>query len=493
MLRRSRGRAREPSRRSLPAALMVAGAAAKMVAAMVAAAALAAAASAAAASAVAAPDAGALMMALPGDAQPKVVVRAGEALPELAPGDRVELAPGRHAGPWHVAVADVTLTAAPGALLDGGGDGSALTLRAPRIRVDGLEIVGVGRGADLYEPDAAVHLLACDDCELEGVRAAGVTAALRIEDSADVRIVDLIAEGTGQGPGVTAYASPGLQLDGVRLAGFLDGLYLERCDEVRVTGATILDSGRYGVHLMFNRGALVERAHAAGGGVGSAVMYGRDTLLRDVRFDGHRGPMAFGLLIQEEHGARVERAELRGNTVGLLIVASPGLAVIGSDFDANGFGAVLRRLPAAFDTGDPDADTTLVIEASYFRRNAFDLALDDDRADVRVLGNAYDRAPPLDLDGDGTLDAPHVVGTSLAALAARQPDLSLLAFGPAIVLWEALEARVPGVRFGMLADPSPRAAAAPHREGSGRTWALTLAPLAGAAWSLRPCLRRRCP
>jgi hypothetical protein len=38
--------------------------------------ALAAAASAAAASAVAAPDAGALMMALPGDAQPKVVVRA---------------------------------------------------------------------------------------------------------------------------------------------------------------------------------------------------------------------------------------------------------------------------------------------------------------------------------------------------------------------------------------------------------------------------------
>lgn len=417
----------------------------------------------------------------------------GEALPTLAAGDVIRLAPGVHRGPWRIDAANVTLIAEAGAELDGGGAGSALTLAAPGIRVAGLHVIGVGPDGDLYEPDAAFALTGCNNCVLEAVSAAAVSAALRIENSDDVRVEGLHASGSGAGPGVTAYFAPGLRLCDLHLEGFLDGLYLERSDGLWVADATLLGSGRYGVHLMFNRGALVERVSAAGGGVGSAVMYGRDTLLRHVTFSGHHGPMAFGLLVQEEQGARIEDATLRSNTIGLLALAAPGLVVRGADFDANGFGAVLQRLPAAFDTGDPEQDTSLVIEASRFRRNAFDLALDDDAADVHLRGNAYDRAAPLDFDGDGTLDLQYVVGTSLGALAARVPDVSLLAFGPAMVLWEALEARVPGVRFGMLADPEPRASVSARADGAGRTWGLGLVPLAGVAWALRPRAPTRAP
>ncbi len=421
---------------------------------------------------------------------PSLRLAAGQALPRLAAGDVVRLAPGVHGGPWRIDVPDVTLLAEAGAVLDGGGLGSALRLGAPGIRVVGLHVVGVGPDGDLYEPDAAFALDGCHGCALETVSAAAVSAALRIEDSDDVRVAGLHATGSGAGPGVTAYNAPGLSLHDLHLEGFLDGLYLERSDGLRVTEATLVGSGRYGVHLMFNRGAHVERVDATGGGVGSAVMYGRDTLLRQVTFSGHHGPMAFGLLVQEERGARIEDATLRSNTIGLLALAAPGLVVVGADFDANGFGAVLQRLPAAFDTGDPAQDTSLVIEASRFQRNAFDLALDDDAADVRLRGNAYDRAPPLDLDGDGRLDLQYVVGTSLGALAARVPDVSLLAFGPAMVLWEALEARVPGVRFGMLADPEPRASVSLRAAGANRTWGLALVPLAGVAWALRPRVQR---
>ncbi len=417
----------------------------------------------------------------------------GEAFPALAPGDVIRLAPGVHRGPWRVDVPNVSLLAEAGAELDGGGDGSALTLAAPGIRVVGLHVIGVGPDGDLYEPDAAFALDGCSNCVLEAVSAAAVSAALRIEDSDGVRVDGLDASGSGAGPGITAYYAPGLRLHDLRLEGFLDGLYLERSDGLRVTEATLVGSGRYGVHLMFNCGAHVERVVATGGGVGSAVMYGRDTLLRHVTFSGHHGPMAFGLLVQEEQGARIEDATLRSNTIGLLALAAPGLVVRGADFDANGFGTVLQRLPAAFDSGDPEQDTSLVIEASRFQRNAFDLALDDDAADVRLSGNAYDRAAPLDFDGDGTLDLQYVVGTSLGALAARVPDVSLLAFGPAMVLWEALEARVPGVRFGMLADPEPRASVSARADGAGRTWGLGLVPLAGVAWALRPRAPTRAP
>ena len=434
----------------------------------------------------------------------------GDPFPALARGDTLVLAPGRHLGPWRIDVPDVSILAEPGAVLDGAGLGSALTMSAPGGRVVGLHVVGVGPDEDLYEPDAAFRLDGCDDCRLEMVSAGvggaeGVSAALRVEASQNVRVQGLSAVGRGGGPGVTSFEAPGLWLEGVALAGFLDGLYLERSDGLRLSDAEVLGSGRYGVHLMFNRGALIERVVAEGGGVGSAIMYGRDTTVRDVRLSGHDGPMAFGLLIQEEREARVERALLRGNTIGLLVVAAPGLQVRSSSFDANGFAVTLQRLPAAFDTLAAEDETVLGIEASRFDRNAFDVALDDDRAAVRLLGNAFDRAVPLDLDGSGRLALPHLAGTSLATLAARVPDVSLLAFGPAMVLWEGLEARVPGARFGLLIDPAPVLAGAladgpsPHTlaaSASERAWptlTLALLPLLGALSAVWGALGRGRP
>lgn len=325
--------------------------------------------------------------------------------------------------------------------------------------------------------------------------ATSVTAALRVEASDDVSVVGLRATGGGVGPGVTSYEADRLRLEHLALDGFLDGLYLERSHGLTVLDTTVLASQRYGVHLMFNRGALVERVVAEGGGVGSAIMYGSGTTLRDAVLRGHGGAMAFGLLVQEERDARIERATLLGNTIGLLVVAAPGLEIVDASLVANGFGVLLQRLPAAFDRLDPDDETAIRISGSRFERNAFDVALDDDRADVRLRGNAYDRAPPLDLSGDGRLATPHLAGSSLATLAARVPDVSLLAFGPAMLLWEGLEARVPGVRFGMLVDPAPRLASAldgaagrDPRDGDDRdraaTAALLLLPLLGAGRAL---------
>lgn len=52
---------------------------------------------------------------------------------------------------------------------------------------------------------------------------------------------------------------------------------------------------------------------------------------------------------------------------------------------------------------------------------------------------------------------PHLPSSSFALLSARQPDLSLFALSPGVLLWEAAEARVPGLRLLALADlgPSP--------------------------------------
>src|SRR5690606_37684915 len=70
-----------------------------------------------------------------------------------APGDSIRLAAGRHAGP---VVVDRTLSllGEEGAVLAGPGSGRAVTVSAPDVRVQGLEITGAG--IDLPAMDAAI-------------------------------------------------------------------------------------------------------------------------------------------------------------------------------------------------------------------------------------------------------------------------------------------------------------------------------------------------
>jgi nitrous oxidase accessory protein len=156
-------------------------------------------------------------------AAPAIAIAPGDPLPPLTAGAELRLLPGVHAGPWAIDAADVRLVAAPGAVLDGGGAGTALTVTAPGVRIEGLTVTGVGPHADLYAPDAAVALLGAHGAVVQGLRAHGVTAGVHVEDAADVRLLDLDLRGDARGPGVTSYLTPGLRIEGGRIEGFLDG------------------------------------------------------------------------------------------------------------------------------------------------------------------------------------------------------------------------------------------------------------------------------
>ncbi len=399
----------------------------------------------------------------------------GDPWPTLAAGDRVRLAPGRYAGPWEIDAAGVRVEAA-GAELHGPADGSALILAAPGIELHGLAVRDAGSVPDLYAPDAAAWLVGCDGCRLTDVDTAGTPAGLRIEDSSDVRIVGARLRGAPDGPGLTAYHADRLTLDGVRVDGFLDGLYVERSDDVRIDGAVVGGARRYGVHVMFGSGLRVRDSVVRDGGVGSAVMYGRDALLERNRFEGHEGPLAYGLLVQEMTGTIVRGGALRGNTVGAMVVSAPGVVIENVQISGSGTGLLVRRTP--------DAATSAVrLHGNRFTGNVADVAVDDADASVRLEGNAFDAASPLDRDGDGISDVPYLPTSSFALLASRTPDLSLFALSPGVTLWEAAEASVPALRMATLHDPVPRPVArSGGRPASAPGIATSLAVVAIAAW-----------
>lgn len=126
------------------------------------------------------------------------------------------------------------LVARPGAVLDGGGQGTALTLSAPGIVVENLEVQSVGQGDDFYEPDAAVALYRCEGCVVRGLRARGVTGGIRVEKSNQAVVENCDLEGTQAAPGLQTYRSDDVVLRGNRIQGFLDNLYVEYGERVVV-------------------------------------------------------------------------------------------------------------------------------------------------------------------------------------------------------------------------------------------------------------------
>ena len=56
-----------------------------------------------------------------------------------APGEVLLLAPGRHAGPL-VIDRPLALRGEPGAIVEGPGTGSVITVAAPDVRIEGLEV-----------------------------------------------------------------------------------------------------------------------------------------------------------------------------------------------------------------------------------------------------------------------------------------------------------------------------------------------------------------
>jgi nitrous oxidase accessory protein len=399
----------------------------------------------------------------------------GDPLPRLVAGDVVVLEPGVHQGPWAVVARDVTILG-HGATLDGGGVGDALTLYAPGTRVEGLTVTNVGPTADLYEPDAAIAMFGCNGCVVEGLRAEGITTGVRAEDSADVRLVGFALRGDGTSPGITLYETPRVRVEGGTFDGFLDGVYLERADFSLVEGVRVTGAVRYGLHVMLSLRPTLAHNVVVDGGVGSVVMYGREATIEGNRFQGHRGPMAYGLLLQEERQAMIVENAFVENALGALIVAAPGVSLLHNHLDANGVGILVQRPEAGV-----EATTTMMLSGNTFTRNAADVAVDDEDAALTLRGNAYDRAPLLDLDGDGIVDVPYVATSAFAARAAQQPDLTLLAHGPGIALWARLEASVPGVRGATFADPSARMVRPVERPAGAGVAAALLAALLTAA------------
>jgi nitrous oxidase accessory protein len=204
--------------------------------------------------------------------------------------------------------------------------------------------------------------------------------------------------------------------------------------------------GRYGFHLMFSNGVTIEKNDLFDNSVGVYLMYSSKLKLIGNRMLRNRGPSGYGLGLKETDDFLVQGNIFVGNCVGIYIDGSP--------FATPDSGRITENTISANDTG---VEFLPAVKGNHLWSNSFV----DNFEQIAILGrgeltgNEFDRDergnfwsdyPGYDRDGDGVGEANYESRLLFENLTAREPSLRLFMFSPIHQAVEFIARAVPAVR-----------------------------------------------
>ena len=392
------------------------------------------------------------------------------ALSAASPGDTVVAGAGVHRGSFRIDRA-IHLVGAPGAVLDGGGRGSVLTVAAPGTVVSDLAVRG--SGARVLTVDAAVHVFRAGGVTLSRLVVTDALYGVYGERSPGLRVEDCTLTGRvpplredGEGNGIHLWYSDEARIERNAIARFVDGVYLSFVHRASLADNRFADSGRYGLHTMYCHDMELSGNDFAKSVAGCAIMFSSHLKVRGNDFRANRGPRTYGLLLRDCSAGTFEDNRFFDNTIAIFFDNSNRNRFAGNLIQDNGWGVLLFASCANNE-----------FSGNAFVHDDYPVALDmrrtNNRFDDGARGNYWSEARPYDLDGDGVADAPHAPVDAFSFLSKRYPDLSVLARSPAVAALGVAERVLPALRPSDALDRFPLRRP-PRVRGTGR-------PLARAA------------
>jgi nitrous oxidase accessory protein len=375
-----------------------------------------------------------------------------QALDGLPAGSTLRLAPGVHRGP---ALVDrpIELAGEPGAVIDGRGTGSVLTIVADDVWVHDLRITG--SGFERQRDDSGV-VAAGDRFRIERVAVDGVYLGIDVRKGDAGLVRDCTVKGDPaaafgmRGDGIRLWETVGTTVEQNDLADVRD-LVVWYSDDNLIRGNVIRGS-RYGTHLMHTSGNRIETNRYEDDVVGVFVMYSDATLIEGNTVAGAHGEAGVGLGFKESSGVTVRQNTLVDNTTAIYLDTTPHRRAEGATFERNLIGANERALRFH---GRSDGARFV---ANDFRANRT-LAQVDGRVSMDAIafeGNHWSDYVGYDLDGDGRGDIPFEAREISAHIAERFPSFSYFTGTPAEALVDLFAQAFPMFApRALFADPRP--------------------------------------
>jgi len=405
-------------------------------------------------------------------------------------GARIEIAPGTYVGDL-VIRRTVHLAGIGRPLLRGSGTGTVITVLAPDVVIEGIDIDGL-KGGDLGR-DASGILVAAPRAIVRDCRVRQTLFGIYLKHAPGSRVERCEIRGIKEkaagekGSGIHVWDTDGFTLTDNDIVDVRDGIYIQSSPNGLVRGNRARDL-RYGLHYMNSDDNVFEDNVFENADAGTAIMYSQRLTFRRNQFLRNRGFASVGLLLKSCDDVLAEHNLIADNARGVFIEGSARI-VIRQNVIAQSDVALMVFA----------STTRAEITGNSFVANLAPLTLVGRRTDTSFAGNYWSDNTALDLDGDGVTDQPytltslfdHVRGNLTAAdLFSR--SLSASAVAAAEAAFPVLAATpfvdpVPLARPPRLAVPLERSS----RPSTGGGAGLLSSAIAGVAGVLMLVPRRR--
>ncbi len=394
-------------------------------------------------------------------------------------GATVLLAPGVYRGPVRIE-RKLTLTGQPGAVLDGLGEGSVITVTAPQVTLRGLTVRGSGR--NLQTMDSGIFLAkTAEQATVERNQIEGNLIGIYVHGASGSRVSANTIEGLRDvrlneaGNGVSVWNAPDVVIDGNSIRYGRDGIFSISSMRDRFINNTF-ENVRFAVHYMYTDDSEISGNYSSGNHGGFAIMYSKRLLIRGNVSERDRD---FGLLFNYANYATIE-----GNLVagGRLRDDDGASAPVG---DENG---MLPKVEANEDARTGPGKCVFIYNSNKgrFRDNWFEHcgigihftagsegndiagnAFIGNRNQVKYVGtrhldwssggrgNYWSDNPGFDLDGDGVADTAYRPNDLVDRVLWTAPSAKVLINSPAVQVLRWAQSQFPALYPGGVVDTRP--------------------------------------
>ncbi len=336
-----------------------------------------------------------------------------------------------------------------GGVIDGGGEGTVLTIDAPDVVVEGLTISG--SGDNLSGPDCGVYTTKkATRVVLRKNRLTHCAFGIWIHESDAARIIGNIVEGTveghpsNRGNGIHLFDGSNLEIRDNTVTGGRDGIYISACEDSLIQG-NITETTRFGVHYMFSYDNRLINNISRNNTIGYALMQSRNlVVIGNTAASNTRN----GLLFRDAQYCKIENNTLRANGEGMFFYSSTDNTIKNNRLIANEVGV---KVWAGSYRNNVSGNSFIANRKQVFFVETADLYWGQQEG-----GNYWSDYLGWDQDGDGFGDRPYRVNSFSSHIVYKYPAAALLLRSPSLELLTHLEQRLPVFRVPTLIDQAPQ-------------------------------------
>ncbi len=403
-------------------------------------------------------------------------------LDQSAPGDTVRLAPGEHRGPVTVKAA-IVLVGEPGAVIQGPGSGSVVTVEAPGAIIRDLTVKGSGR--DIPALDSGIYVAdGATGVRVENNRLEDNLYGIYLHGAADSLAEGNIIIGRKEarradaGNGISVWNSPGAKVIGNRIESGRDGIFVQTSKR-NVFSGNVMKNLRFGIHYMYADETEVSDNISIDNAIGFAIMFSTTLVIRGNVSDGDRdqgfqlnyansadisGNLVLGRLQPAERwllGGENEHGPA-GETTAMPV--NPGTHRIGPEKCVFIYNANFNRFHDNWFEGcEIGVHFTAGSEGNEMTGNAFV----NSRNQVKYVstrevewssngrGNYWSDNSAFDLNGDGLADTTYRPNDVIDRVLWTTPQAKVLVTSPSVQLIRWAQSQLPALYPGGVTDSKP--------------------------------------